>query len=225
MWKYRKKIIQSELATLFDEEIKNKKRDLEDNKIIEFIRPHKEIAIRTITDHFLTKGKFDDPKKYYQTAKGTIKEKLNILIEKKVIQGSIQSLPNKMGLYYINKEKIEEIKKDIVYQTLLEFLEKYSRMSLLELIEKVNHQVEKQFGNTSKMSLKKVKELTMNFINKELIPANYDNDSDGIDSTVMEEKIDELSTKIEGWGKGDEEKVDSSFKKKLNKKNIKRSKN
>ena len=34
----------------------------------------------------------------------------------------------------------------------------------------------------------------------------------------MEEKIDELSTTIEGWGNGDKEKVDSSSKKKINKK-------
>lgn len=189
-------------------------RDLEDKKIIEFVEPYKEVAICTITKHFLTKGKRDDPKKYYQTAKDTIKEKLNNLIKKKIIQGSIQSLPNKIGLYYINEEKIEEIKNDIVYQTLLEFFEKYSRITLLELVENVNHKVEKQFGNSSKMSLTKMKGLTMNFINKGLIPASYDDASEGIVSTVMEEKIDELSTTIEGWGKGDEEKVDSSFKKK-----------
>lgn len=189
-------------------------RDLEDKKIIEFVKPYKEIAIHDIVEHFLSKSKIDNTEKFYQPAKERIEQKLRYLIDRNMIQGSIQYLPNKTGLYFINEEKIKDIKKDIVYQTLLEFLENYSRLSLLELVEKVNHQVEKQFGNSGKMLPTKVKELAMNFINKGLIPANYDEASEGIDSTIMEQKIDELSTTIEGWGKGDNEKVDSSLKKK-----------
>jgi tetratricopeptide (TPR) repeat protein len=182
-------------------------RDLEDKKIIEFIKPYKEIAICTITEHFLSKGKYADPKKYYQTAKDTIKEKLNSLIEKKIIQGSIQSLPNKIGLYYINEEKIEEIKIKIVYQTLIEFSGKFPRIFLQEIVEKVNHKIEKQFNNSAKMSQLKVKEIVISLINKRLIFANYDDSSNGIEFLVMERKIDELFTKFDEWSEEDKKKV------------------
>ncbi|KKN11066.1 hypothetical protein LCGC14_1030250 [marine sediment metagenome] len=182
-------------------------RDLEDKKIIEFIKPYKEIAICTITEHFLSKGKYTDPKKYYQTAKDTIKEKINNLIEKKIIQGSIQSLPNKIGLYYINEEKIVEIKIEIIYQTLIEFSEKFPRIFLQEIVEKVNHKIERQFGNSAKMSQSKVKEIVISLINKRLIFANYDDSSNGIEFLVMERKIDELFTKFNEWSEEDKKKV------------------
>ena len=182
-------------------------RDLEDKKIIEFIKPHKEIALRSIVEHFLSRGKVTDPEKYYHTAKVTIKRKLNNLIDRKTIRGSIQSLPNKIGLYYINEEKIEEIKIEIVYKALLKFSEKFSRMFLQEIVEEVNQKVERQFGNSAKMSQSKVKDIVLSFINRGLILANYDDSSNGIEFLVMERKIDELHTKFDEWSKEDKKKV------------------
>ena len=182
-------------------------RDLDENKILEFIKPYKEIAISTIAEHFLSKGMIANPEKYLQTANKTIKAKLNNLIIHKAIQGSIQFLPNRTGLNYINEKKIKEIKQKIVYKVLLEFSENFPRITLQELVDKVNDKVRKKFPYSEEISNTKAKELAISFINTGLVSANYDNPSNNaIDFLVMGGEIDELLKKYDDWEKSEEGK-------------------
>ena len=90
---------------------------------------------------------------------------------------------------------------------MIEFSKKFQRIFLQEIVDKVNHKIEKQFNNSTKMSQLKVKEIVISLINKGLILANYDDPSNGIEFLVMERKIDELHTKFDEWSKEDKKKV------------------
>lgn len=181
-------------------------KNINENKIIEFIKAHKEIAVQTIAAHFLSKGNISNPKKYYEAAMETVEQKLRVLIERKKIQGSVEPLPGKIGLYYINEEKINEIKEELVLNMLLEFSEQFPRISLHELFEKVNIQVLSRFGASAKLLQEKVKEITINYINKGLISAEYDDLSEGINFLLMEKKIDGLFATFDNWENDDQKK-------------------
>ena len=126
---------------------------------------------------------------------------------------------NRISPYYlINEEKIrkEEIKQKKEEQEVLEavqeFADEFTRIHINELVNKV------------KKSEIKVIEIIVKLIKNNLIPATYDRKTRGIEFNAMAEIIDELSTTIEGWGKGDKEKVDTSLKKKKKKKKEKKKK-
>ncbi len=116
---------------------------------------------------------------------------------------------NQISPYYlINEEKIrkEEFRKkreeQDILETIQEFADEFTRIHINELVNKL------------KMSEKKVIEIIEKLIKNNIIPATYDPNTQGIEFNPMGEIIDELSTTIEGWGKGDPEQVNSSSKKK-----------
>jgi len=119
-----------------------------------------------------------------------------------------QKIPINYIIKTIERDKLDIITKiittiEIVYKALLKFSEKFPRIYIQELVDKVNHQVETQFGNSAKMSQTKVSEIAISFINSGLISAKFDYSSDSIDFLVMEEEIDELLTKFNEWNEDD----------------------
>ena len=212
IWNIKLKDIASIIKNIESSKKKTEWKELEEyksineNKIIEFIKPHKEIAVQAIAAHFLLKSNISDPEKYYEAARETVEQKLKDLIERNKIQGSVEPLPGKSGLYYINEEKINEIKEELVLNILLEFSEQFRRISLHELVEKVNNQVFSRYGKSATFLPEKVKEITINYINKGLIPAEYDDSSEGINFLLVEKKIDGLFAIFDDWENDDQKK-------------------
>ncbi len=181
-------------------------KDLE-NKVKDFIRSYQEAAIRTIAENFFPIPIYKDKRgyrvstietrmakdKHIKDANKKIKYVLNSLIERKIIRGIIRSYPNRKGLYYVNEDKIneEEIRKkreeQQVLNELLKISEKFTRIHVKELVEKLKM-------DESKV-IKIVEKLTKN--NK--IPAIYDSDSKGIEFHIIDEDIDKLLEKFNNW--------------------------
>lgn len=94
------------------------------------------------------------------------------------------------GRYHWKLKDPNTIKK-IIFETLLKFSKKFSRIYLQELVDEVQ------------INEAEVKEIVKDLIKKEFVSANYDDSSNGIQFLIMEKKIDELLTKFENWGKED----------------------
>lgn len=89
---------------------------------------------------------------------------------------------------------------------LLEFSEQFPRISLHEIVKTVNNQVLSRYGNSAIFLPEKVKEITINYINKGLISAQYDDSSEGINFLLMEKKIDGLFATFDDWENDDQKK-------------------
>jgi len=67
----------------------------------------------------------------------------------------------------------------------------------------VNIQVLSRYGKSAKFWPEKIKEITINYINKGLISAEYDDSSEGINFLLMEKKIDGLFATFDNWENDD----------------------
>ena len=87
------------------------------------------------------------------------------------------------------KQIIQLEKNFTVHQALLEFSKKYPRITLTELVDKV------------KIDQSEVKRTVKDFIKNKVIPATYDDRSNGIEFKVVMEEIDKLMETFDEWSK------------------------
>ena len=132
------------------------------------------------SEDYLDHHDFDKAKKTINYSKKLSRSlRLDCLKEEKYIIDFNQKL-----------SRINRLEKNFkVHQTLLKFSEKYPRITLRELADRV------------KMDQSEVKKIVKIFIKNDIIPAKYDDASNGIEFFIVMKEIDKLLNNFDEWAK------------------------
>jgi hypothetical protein len=177
----KKKIQDKNLIEFFDRLdrlIKNSEKSLKEiyNQITRNIQK---------ADEEVEHHNFDEAKKIIESAKELAKSTRLEYLKEEIITTDFDQKLNQIN-------QLEKI--FIVHLALLKFSEIYPRITLSELVDRV------KFGKAE------VKEIVKHLIKDKIIPAIYDDASDGIEFKGVMEEIEKLLVTFEAWSKKGENK-------------------